>query len=67
MKRLALFALVACAHTGAAKRPCPAKPACLTVMKCDWDAERGCDVCVCSEPVIERGAEPPPGQPPFPR
>jgi hypothetical protein len=72
MKQVLLAAvvlvLVRCATTeGAKKGPCPAKPSCLTVMKCDWDSERQCDVCVCSEPMIDRGAEPPPGQPPFQR
>jgi hypothetical protein len=73
MKRLWLLLSLslACAHgqgeTKSAKAPCPAKPSCLTVMKCQYDADRECDICICSDPYIERGSEPSPGQPPFSR
>jgi hypothetical protein len=60
-----VFALAACAH--AKPSTCPEKPRCLTTMKCQYDSERQCDVCVCSDAYVPLGAEPPPGQPPFQR
>ncbi len=67
--RAALLALVflGCATTSGAKQPCPSEPVCLTTPRCDFDAARGCSVCICSDAMIDRGAEPPPGQPPFQR
>jgi hypothetical protein len=67
---LLLFSL-SCAHgqgeQKAAKEPCPPKPSCMTTMKCQYDADRECDICICSDAMLNRGAEPGPGQPPFSR
>jgi hypothetical protein len=68
MKWLAVvLPLLACAHGAKGQGRCPEKPVCLTTPKCQYDAARGCDVCQCGEAMIDRGNEPAPGQPPFPR
>jgi hypothetical protein len=73
MKRLLMLSLLSlsCAHgqgeQKAAKAPCPEKPVCMTTMKCQYDADRECDICICSDAMLPRGAEPAPGQPPFSR
>jgi hypothetical protein len=66
MRRLAVLLLLACAHTPSAPVKCPDRPACLTAPRCTFDERTRCEVCVCSDPVIERGSEPAPGQAPFP-
>ena len=64
---LLLLALAACATTPKGVAKCPEAPKCLTTPTCTYDSETGCNVCQCSPAGIERGSEPPPGQPPFPR
>ena len=67
MRRLAaVFLLLGCAHTQNAPAKCPEKPVCLTTPRCEWNEETKCQVCVCSDAMIERNNEPPPGQAPFP-
>ncbi|MBK7858546.1 MAG: hypothetical protein IPJ65_07970 [Archangiaceae bacterium] len=64
---LVAMLLMGCAHSSKARgAQCPEAPKCLTAPVCAWDDALGCQVCQCSEAMIERGSEPPPGQAPFP-
>jgi hypothetical protein len=58
--------LAACAHGPKGPAKCPDPPVCLTTPRCTFDEDTKCQVCVCSDAMIDQGNEPPPGQPPFP-
>ena len=66
MRLVGLLLLVACATTPKGSVKCPDKPPCMATLTCSYDSGTGCDVCHCADNYIDRGAEPPPGQAPFP-